>query len=202
MYQLNYPVPGTCTSSTILYQGQVQLSHPLLQGDKLNYPLLETSTAQLPLFHEGKVELNYASRDKYSTVHVTYPILHGGKYSLTIHFMEQVKLSYPLYWMGDKYMQPNYPLLETSTAQLPSTALGTSTAQLPTFGNKYFSSVIPYTAWDASTLIQLIFPLLETNSSPIPSILHAGGGGGGVKNSLTIHFRGQIQLSYPLLGEK
>jgi hypothetical protein len=43
--------------------------------------------------------------------------------------MGQVQLSYPLYWMGEKYMQLNYPLLETST-HLSTIACGAKSAQL------------------------------------------------------------------------
>ncbi len=53
-------------------------------------------------------------------VQLSYPLLHGGQVQLNYKLLRQVQLSYPLLHLGQ--VQLNYPRLGTNIAQLPSTA--------------------------------------------------------------------------------
>ncbi len=149
MFQLNYPVPGTCNSSTILYQryvpAQLSCTRDMYQLNNL-VPVL--STAQPPTLAGGQAQLftsgnklTLSSRDKYCTiyVHVIYPILHGSKYSLTIHFMGQVQPCYLILHGGQ--VQLNYQLLRQ--VQLSNPPLHLGRVQLNyTSGDKYSSATL------------------------------------------------------------
>jgi len=176
MCQLNYHVPEIYTGSTILHRGHVpgQLSCARVMYYQLNFGTCTCSTirylrhvptfamgqAQLSTsgdkyrsaFHYylgGQVQLNYSMLLGTSTVHVIYPILHGGKYSLTIHFMGQVQLSCLVLHedkysstttSGNKIAEPS--LLRREQEQLNFPLGQDSSATHYCMGGKYSSSSV------------------------------------------------------------